>query len=171
MHSHFRQLSVRMHFRTDWIVPKTCLKTFFKSFKMNTKILKHFMKYFTRKKIQVFNISVHMNLERFAQGRTSPVHPPSPISAPHPLNSRPRYLPTTTEQSLTSGTRFTKYLTIYRTILHNFSALTLLVGWQEGHPACKNWVVGCWRGCLSGARCRLAYGPADATATHCLLLQ
>jgi len=24
---------------------------------------------------------------------------------------------------------------------------------------------------LSGARCRLAYSPADATATHCLLLQ
>jgi len=38
-----------------------------------------------------------------------------------------------------------------------FSALTLLVGWQEGHPACKNWVVRCWRGYLSGARCRLAY--------------
>jgi len=33
------------------------------------------------------------------------------------------------------------------------------------------WVVGCWRGYLSGARCRLAYGPADTTATHCLLLQ
>jgi len=30
-------------------------------------------------------------------------------------------------------------------------------------------VVGYWHGCLSGARCRLAYGPADATATHCLL--
>jgi len=52
-----------------------------------------------------------------------------------------------------------------------FSALTLLVGRQEGHPACKNRVVGCWRGYLSGARCRLAYGPADSTATHCLLLQ
>jgi len=52
-----------------------------------------------------------------------------------------------------------------------FSALTLLVGCQEGHPACKNWVVGCWHGYLPGARCRLAYGPADATATHCLLLQ
>ena len=52
-----------------------------------------------------------------------------------------------------------------------FSALTLLVGRQEGHLACKNRVVGCWRGYLSGARCRLAYGPADATATHCLLLQ
>jgi len=26
-------------------------------------------------------------------------------------------------------------------------------------------------GYMSGARCRLAYGPADATATHCLLLQ
>jgi len=25
-------------------------------------------------------------------------------------------------------------------------------------------VVGCWRGYLSGARCRLAYGLADATA-------
>ena len=33
--------------------------------------------------------------------------------------------------------------------------------------------MGCWRGYLSGARCRLAYGPADATATatRCLLLQ
>jgi len=50
------------------------------------------------------------------------------------------------------------------------SALMLLVGWQEGHPACKKWVVGCWRGYLSGARCRFAYGPADATATHYLLL-
>jgi len=39
-----------------------------------------------------------------------------------------------------------------------FSALPLLVGRQEGHPACKK-------------RCRLAYGPDDATATHCLLLQ
>jgi len=42
-----------------------------------------------------------------------------------------------------------------------FSALTLLVGRQEGHPAGKT---------LS-ARCRLADGPADATATHCVLLQ
>ena len=47
------------------------------------------------------------------------------------------------------------------------SALTLLVGRQEGHPACKNGVVGCSRGYLSGARCRLA----DSTATHCLSLQ
>ena len=53
-----------------------------------------------------------------------------------------------------------------------FSALTLLVGQQEGHPVSKKTrVVGCWRGYLSGARCRLAYGPAEATATHCLLLQ
>jgi len=49
-----------------------------------------------------------------------------------------------------------------------FSALTLLVGRQEGHPACKkNRVVRCW----SGVRCRLACGPADATATQSLLLQ
>jgi len=52
-----------------------------------------------------------------------------------------------------------------------FSALTLLVWRQERHPACKNRVLGCLCGCHSGARCRHAYGPADATATHCLLLQ
>ena len=52
-----------------------------------------------------------------------------------------------------------------------FSALTLLVGRQEGHPACKKLSCGVLHGYLSGARCRLACGPADATATHCLLLQ
>jgi len=46
--------------------------------------------------------------------------------------------------------------------------LVKLVGRQEGHPACKNWVVGCWHGYLSGAWCRFAYVPADATATHYL---
>ena len=44
------------------------------------------------------------------------------------------------------------------------------LGGRKGIQLVKNWVVGCWRGYLSGARCRLAYGPADATATHCLLL-
>ena len=52
-----------------------------------------------------------------------------------------------------------------------FSALTLLVGRRKGIWPVKNWAVGCWHGYLSGARCRLAYGPADATATQCLLLQ
>jgi len=31
-------------------------------------------------------------------------------------------------------------------VLIAFSALTLLVGRQEGHPACKNWVVRYWHG-------------------------
>jgi len=45
-------------------------------------------------------------------------------------------------------------------------AAKLLVGQQEGHPACKNWVVRYWDGYLSGVRCKwFAYGPADATAT------
>jgi len=44
-----------------------------------------------------------------------------------------------------------------------FSALKLLVGWQEGHPTCKKLE---WWG--AGARYRLAYVPAEATATHCL---
>jgi len=47
---------------------------------------------------------------------------------------------------------------------------------MPAYPGCpgKKWPLnGCWRGYLSGAvaRCRCAYGPADTTATHCLLLQ
>jgi len=45
------------------------------------------------------------------------------------------------------------------------------LGGRKGIWPVKIWVVGCWHGYLSGARCTLAYGPADATATHCLLLQ
>jgi len=44
------------------------------------------------------------------------------------------------------------------------------LGGRKGIRPVKNWVVRCWYGYLAGARCRLAYGPADATATHCLLL-
>jgi len=53
-----------------------------------------------------------------------------------------------------------------------FSALTELVGQQEGYPACEKtewWDTGMVY--LSGARCRFAYDPADLTATHYLLLQ
>jgi len=49
--------------------------------------------------------------------------------------------------------------------------LTLLLGGKKGIQPVKNRVVGCWCGYLAGARCRFAYGRADATATHCLLLQ
>jgi len=52
----------------------------------------------------------------------------------------------------------------------SFSALTLLVGRQEGHLACKK-LSGGMLAWLSGMRCRLAYSPADATATYYLLLQ
>jgi len=51
-----------------------------------------------------------------------------------------------------------------------FSALTLLVGQQEGHPARKKverWGMA-WLSVWS--EMQIAYGPADATATHCLLL-
>jgi len=43
--------------------------------------------------------------------------------------------------------------------------LTLLAGCLEEHLACKNWVMRCWCGYLSGVRCRLfAHGPTGATA-------
>jgi len=54
-----------------------------------------------------------------------------------------------------------------------FSALTLLVGRQEGHPACKKLSGGvlAWLSVWSEVQTCHAYGSADATATHCLLLQ
>jgi len=52
-----------------------------------------------------------------------------------------------------------------------FSALTLLVGWQEGHPACKKLSreVLAWLSVWSEVQTCIC--PADATATHCFLLQ
>ena len=55
--------------------------------------------------------------------------------------------------------------------VYAFSTLMLLVGQQEGHPACKKterWGAGMVICLEQGAD---AYGPADATAIHCLLLQ
>jgi len=41
------------------------------------------------------------------------------------------------------------------------------IGRQDDHPACKNWVMRCGHGYLSGASCKwFAYGPADVTATR-----
>ena len=55
---------------------------------------------------------------------------------------------------------------LYLFVVSAFSALTLLVGRQEEHPACKHWLMRYWCGYLSGARCRLfAYGPADTTTS------
>ena len=45
------------------------------------------------------------------------------------------------------------------------------LGGRKGIRPVKNRVVWYCHGYLSRARYRLAYGPADATATHCLLLQ
>jgi len=36
--------------------------------------------------------------------------------------------------------------------------------------SCPSKVAGCWCDYLSGARCRLAYQPADVNVTQCLLL-
>ena len=55
--------------------------------------------------------------------------------------------------------------------LHSLSIFPLLAAPPSGGLRLESRVVECWCGCLSGARCRLAYGPADATATHCHLLQ
>jgi len=58
-------------------------------------------------------------------------------------------------------------------VLGAFSALTLLVGWQKGHPACKklsDGVLAWLSGWIKVQTCT-AHGPADGTATHYLWLQ
>ena len=59
---------------------------------------------------------------------------------------------------------------VFINIIVAFSALTLLVGRQEGHPACKKtewWDVGV----VVWDEVQTCICPADATATHYLLLQ
>jgi len=51
-------------------------------------------------------------------------------------------------------------------IEYSFSALMLLVGQQEGHPACKK-LSGRMLAWLSGMRCRLAYSPALPLTISC----
>jgi len=55
--------------------------------------------------------------------------------------------------------------------LHAFSALTLLVGRKEGHPTCKKLSGGVLEWLSVWGEVQIAHDPADATATHCLLLQ
>jgi len=58
---------------------------------------------------------------------------------------------------------------VVRFLLYNIikeKCLQCLTGRQEKHPTCKNWVMRCWCGYLSGARCRLsAYDQAHATVS------
>ena len=62
-------------------------------------------------------------------------------------------------------------LTCYSNQFSAFSALTLLVGWQEGHPACKKLSgdVLVWLSVWN--KVQTCTCPADATATHYLLIQ
>ena len=71
---------------------------------------------------------------------------------------------------LTAASTFRLIFTLFWVLA--FSALTLLVGRQEGHPACKklSGEVLAWLSVWSKVQTCI-YGPADATATHCLLLQ
>ena len=97
-----------------------------------------------------------------------------------PANSAPRSTPPVARCSQhTNGTHaepqfassslvdhvvlYTSILTYYINCLQCFDA----VGWAAGRASGRG-LLSCY---LSGARCRLACGPADATATHCLLLQ
>ena len=56
-------------------------------------------------------------------------------------------------------------------MLFAFSAMTLLVGRQEGHPACKNLSGGVLVWLSVWSKVQTCIWPADATATRSLLLR
>ena len=56
-------------------------------------------------------------------------------------------------------------------LLSPFSALTLLVGRQKGHPACKKLSGGVLAWLPVWSEVQTSIWPVDTTATHCLLLQ
>ena len=49
---------------------------------------------------------------------------------------------------------------------YKLSAVPSVLWHLAGRQPVKNWVVRCWHDYLSGARCRLACGPANANTTH-----
>jgi len=55
--------------------------------------------------------------------------------------------------------------------LQCFDAVGWVAGTRKGIRPVKTSGQVMARLSVCAARCRLAYGPADATATHCLLLQ
>ena len=66
----------------------------------------------------------------------------------------------------------TKLIPVDLDNLYAFSALTLLVGYQEGHPSRKNLTDEVLAWLSSRAKCKQpAYGSADATANPPCLLQ
>ena len=66
---------------------------------------------------------------------------------------------------------FSQFVFYYLTLVMPSVLWRCWLGGRKGIRPVKNWAVGCWRDYLSGARCRLAYSPADFTTTHCLLFQ
>jgi len=81
--------------------------------------------------------------------------------------------PTHDTNSVTGRRVFTvaslKFWNIPSLLCHNWLDV------RKSIQAVRNWVMRCWRGFVSGVRCRwFAYGPSDATATvppHHLLLR
>ena len=63
------------------------------------------------------------------------------------------------------------FLLLFRLTVCAFSALTLLVGRQEWHPACKKLSGGVLAWLSVWSEVQTCIQPTDATATHCFLLQ
>jgi len=80
------------------------------------------------------------------------------------------FLPPNQQRQSTEGTNFFTNTKLITTAITNnpFSALTLLVGQQEGRPACKKLSGGVLAWLFVWSEVQACICPANATATHCL---
>ena len=117
---------------------------------------------------QLLWFSVGGGLAGVHQGHATGQHPPEPPSLRPDCHQVPRtahHSGSHRDLRVVQELRRCHASAAYFTAILAISALTLLVGRQEEHPACKIGFVSCWCGYLSRVRCRLfAYGPADSTA-------
>jgi len=97
------------------------------------------------------------------QLNTSSHSPPDYSSSSSSITFRKNVFTYARHQSLNlaiclSSSLYAKYITNVPSVLWR-----CWLGGRKGIWPVKNWVVGCWHGYLSGARCRLAYSPADVS--------
>ena len=77
--------------------------------------------------------------------------------------------PKTSYTHLYNKTYLLTKLSLYNTCA--FSALILLVGWQEGHLACKKLSGGMLAWLSVWSEMKTCVWPTDANATYCFLFQ
>ena len=111
------------------------------------------------------NTSHHTNTTLHQHHITSAITNYDVCTPAHHITPTPHHTSNISHHVITDYELLCRVHTVLPSVLRRY-----WLGGRKSIRPVKNRVVGCRYGCLSGARCRLVYGPANATATHCFLL-